>query len=175
MKAIQALLLTCTLMSPMALFAGNTQAQEEMTININGEAHSFTLDTMNEGDTHTLADGAHSITVTREGDSISILRDGNPLEGKIDIHTILEDQGITLEDEAGTMVKKAIFISSDGDGTDIDIDIEALGDELNWEGSAEGEAHKIVLIKESNVESEDGEGVTVEKEVKVIVIKHEDD
>lgn len=168
MASLKNISLALALSAP--LFLAQAQgAESEITLDINGEVHALTLSDFQEGEVRSFEDGAHTLTVTREGDNLKLMKDGEALGEDIDIEAILKEQGIEDTDGAHH-VKKAVFISSDGEQTDLDI--EALAGDMEWEESESADGTKKITIVNAT-ENEGEAGVEIEKDVKVIVIKKE--
>lgn len=152
------------------------QSHQEVRVELNGQAHVLTLDDLEEGESRTLGEGDHQVTVTRDGDQLRVTHPNLDLGGAGEVIALPGDGDpeLNVELPEGATAKKVMFISDDGSTQDVDIEA-IVGDGATWtEDDAEG--HKIIVIKkEAGGGDPDAEGnVTVTKEVKVIRVADED-
>ena len=65
-------------------FAAAPDVEKRVKVNINGDVESFQLEDFADGETRTFDAGAHTVTVTRNGDAGSwIFADDRPIQNRI--------------------------------------------------------------------------------------------
>jgi hypothetical protein len=145
-------------------FAAAPDVEKRVKVNINGDVESFQLEDFADGETRTFDAGAHTVTVTRNGDDLEVLLDGEALAGDLMTASGSKSMIWVSEDEDGhldgegrrVMILKGhgdhegefrtITVTADCEGApdecdediEIDIDMESIEELV-----ASGEAHVI--------------------------------
>jgi hypothetical protein len=123
-----------------------------------GELQTLKLEDLADGETRTFGEGDHKVTVTRNGDKLSVKIDG--MEGLHGKHVMIGSAGhdIDCDTEDGDC---NLWVSDDGNI--IKMGTGGMHGNMMFIGD-EGDAHGNVIIKSM------GDGTDIEKEVHVIRI-----
>lgn len=158
-----ALLLAASAAVPLLAWAGEG-ARQTVTVDINGDAHTYTLDDLKDGQTLTVGEGDHAVHITRAGDQLKV---NHPA---LDAAGAEMNMALTGEPGVASMEKKMIFMTDDGQIHDLSGEAE----DIEWTQAGEHGAKKVVIIKRQ-VDG-DGEGApSVQAEVKVIKVELEEE
>ena len=107
----------------LAFADADGEVNTKVKINVNGAVESFEVDDFEEGETREFDAGEHTVTVTRTGDNLSILLDGEEIGGGLlkgigseAMVWVSEDEAIQMHGE-GSARKVMIFKGAgEGDG-----------------------------------------------------------
>jgi hypothetical protein len=129
---------------------GDSELRKKVKVDVDGDVESFELDDLADGESREFEAGEHTITVTRSGDELSVLVDGEDLVGRglggNHMVWLTEDEFLESAGEGGaervlivnrqggwehdlrTIMVHAECDSEAEDCEQLDIDIESLGD-----------------------------------------------
>lgn len=151
----------------LAFADGDGEVKKMVKVNVNGDVDTLGLDDLADGETREFNAGEHTVIVTRNGNNLEVLLDGEEIDGHVlpgsekmiwvgenellDGHD--EDLGrhvIVMKDgEAGEIITKTVTIHSDCDDGEIDcetIDVDVMAHpHAMYFGGDEG--HHPMIIK----------------------------
>jgi hypothetical protein len=133
----------------LAFAGGEPEMHKMVKVNVNGDVESLELDDLADGETREFAAGEHTVTVTRIGNELSVLLDGEEIGGPGlgGQHMIWVTKDELVGSGSGTAERMVIVTKDAGDESDLrtimvhaecdsevedceklDIDIESLDD-----------------------------------------------
>lgn len=152
----------------LAPLVATGETKQEVKINVNGEVTNFNLSDFKDGETRTVGTGDHTVTVTRKGDTLQVVHDGQDLGEAQRVITVNAEAA-----EGGEITqRRMVFVNTDGETADIEV-IE--GDDATWIEQAEASGKKVVVINSETTNEGESDGqLTVEKKV-IKIVKVQDD
>ena len=167
------ILSSLSLLAPLCLapLVAVGETRQEVKINVNGEVTSYNLEDFKDGETRTVGEGSQAVTVTRKGDSLQVVHDGQDLGAAQRVITV--DAGAAGGAEGGEVTqKRMVFVNTNGETADIEV-IE--GDEATWVQQAEASGKKVIVINSESTQEDEQDGqITVEKKV-IKIVKVQDE